>query len=514
MNRRALLSVSDKTGLEGIARALAERGFELVASGGTARALAGAGLHVIAVEAITGTPAMLGGRVKTLHPAVHAGILCDRSEAQRAELSRQGIGAIDVVVCNLYPFERTVAADADFAEAIEQIDIGGVTLLRAAAKNCAHVTVLCDPDDYGAIAHLDADDAPARRRRLAAKAFAHTRAYDTAIAAWFEKQTTDATDAIDDTDAINPALPEVIQLTAERVETLRYGENPHQHAALYRWQGQPLPFECLQGKTLSYNNLVDLDGAWDAITPFSEPAVALIKHTNPCGLAIGADAIEAFHKAFASDEVSAFGSILAVNREVDRALLDAIGKLYVEIIAAPAFTPDALDQLARKKKNCRAVRIDLTATRPRALRTLRGALLAQTPDELDARPADWRTVTRAAADPALLADLVFAWRAVKAVKSNAIVIARDGATLGVGAGQMNRVLSVRLAAAQAGDRARGAVLASDAFFPFADGLEAAAAAGVVAVVQPGGSMRDDEVIAAADRLGVAMLFTGVRHFKH
>lgn len=510
MMRRALLSVSDKTGLLDLARALLDHGFELVASGGTARALRDAGLHVIAVDDITGAPEMLGGRVKTLHPAVHGGILCDRSEAQRAELSRQGIGVIDVVACNLYPFARTIAADATFADAIEQIDIGGVTLLRAAAKNCAHVTVLCDPADYAEIDHLDAQDAPARRRRLAAKAFAHTRAYDEAIAAWFSKQTepSDATEATDAT------LPDAITLTAERVETLRYGENPHQHAALYRWQGQPLPFECLQGKTLSYNNLVDLDAAWDAIAPFSEPAVALIKHTNPCGLAIGADAIEAFHKAYASDEVSAFGSILAVNRPLDRALLDAIGKLYVELIAAPAFTPDALELLARKKKNCRAVRIDLSAPRPQQLRPLRGALLAQTPDDLDARPADWRTVTRAPVDPALLADLVFAWRAVKTVKSNAIVIARDGATVGVGAGQMNRLESVRLAAAQAGDRARGAVLASDAFFPFADGLEAAAAAGVVAVVQPGGSMRDDEVIAAADRLGVAMLFTGVRHFKH
>lgn len=503
MSRRALISVSDKTGLAELGRRLAERGFELVASGGTARALAAAGLSVVEVSDVTGYPELLGGRVKTLHPAVHGGILAARTPAHLAELEGQGIAPIEVVVCNLYPFAETVAqAGIGFADAIEQIDIGGVTLLRAAAKNCAHVTVLCDPDDYGLAGEADGT----QRRRLAAKAFAHTQGYDAAIAAWFAGQV--------DTEEAPAALPARLTLSAERVEVLRYGENPHQSAALYRPAGAALPFECLQGKALSYNNLVDLDGAWAAIDGFQEPAVAIVKHSNPCGLAVGRDPVEAFHKALASDPISAFGSIIAVNRPVEVGLLDAIGKLYVEVIAAPGFSDDARAWLARRKKSCRAVRLDLRAPHGPRVLGVRGGLLVQTPDTLDARPEAWRPVTDVEVDRATLDELVFAWRAVKAVKSNAIVIARDGATVGVGAGQMNRLESVRIAAAQAGQKARGAVLASDAFFPFADGIEAAAAAGVRAVVQPGGSMRDDEVVEAAGRLGLAMVFTGVRHFRH
>lgn len=500
MNRRALLSVSDKTGLVDLGRRLVDLGFDLVASGGTARALTDARLPVTAVSDLTGYPELLGGRVKTLHPAVHGGILAERSPAHLAELEGQGIGPIDVVVCNLYPFAETVARPGvTFGDAIEQIDIGGVTLLRAAAKNCAHVTVLCDPKDYPLAGLATA----AEKRRLAAKAFAHTHAYDAAIARWFADQLDEA-----------PAgLPRRTTLTAEQAQSLRYGENPHQQAALYRVDGAPLPFTCLRGKALSYNNLIDLDGAWTAIDPFDAPAVAIIKHSNPCGLAVGADPVEAFRKALASDPISAFGSIIAVNRPVDVPLLDAIGKLYVEVLAAPAFSPDALAWLAKRKKSCRAVQLDLAASHGPQVRTVRGGLLMQSPDTRDATPDAWQTVA-GEIDEATRAELVFAWRAVKAVKSNAIVITADRATVGVGAGQMNRLESVRIAAAQAGEKAKGAALASDAFFPFADGLEAAAASGVRAVVQPGGSIRDAEVIAAAERLGVAMVFTGVRHFRH
>ncbi len=507
MNRRCLLSVSDKTHLVDLGRRLVDHGFELVASGGTARALREVGLAVTAVADLTGSPELLGGRVKTLHPAVHGGILAERSPAHLAELEQQGIGPIEVVVCNLYPFADTVAREgAGFGEAIEQIDIGGVTLLRAAAKNCAHVTVLCDPADYP----LAGLATPAERRRLAAKAFAHTHAYDAAISTWFAEQVEADQRSFG---GPHPDLPARLTVEAERSQVLRYGENPHQEAALYRLAGTQLPFTCLQGRALSYNNLVDLDGAWLAIDPFDEPTVAIIKHSNPCGLASGADVIEAFGKALASDPISAFGSIIAVNRPVDVPLLDAIGKLYVEVLAAPGFTPKALDWLKKRKKNCRAVQLDLAAPHAPQMRTIRGGVLVQSADTRDATPDAW-TVATGAVDADTMAELVFAWRAVKAIKSNAIVITADRATVGVGAGQMNRLESVRIAAAQAGEKAQGAVLASDAFFPFADGLEAAAASGVRAVVQPGGSIRDAEVIEAAERLGVALVLTGVRHFRH
>ena len=507
--RRALLSVSDKTGLVELGVGLVENGFELIASGGTARTLREAGLAVISVSDVTGFPELLGGRVKTLHPAIHGGILAQRTEGHLAELDAEGLSPIDVVVCNLYPFVKTVAdPNVTFEEAIEQIDIGGVTLLRAAAKNCAHVTIVCDPADYVETLAIigSGDETETWRRRMAKKAFAQTAAYDVAISGWFAKET-DIEDAPD-------ALPARLSPIAERDLVLRYGENPHQEAALYAWTDRPLPFKKLQGKALSYNNLVDLDGAWAAIDAFTAPTVAIIKHTNPCGLAVGENLVEAFGRALESDPVSAFGSIIAVNRTVDVALLDAIGKLFVEVLAAPAFTEDALAWLARRKKNCRAVELTLGAEHGLQLRTIRGALLAQTYDDRDVTTDEWTVPTAKKPTEAQMADLALAWRAAKAVKSNAIIFVKGNATVGVGAGQMNRLESVQIAARQAGEKAHGAVLASDAFFPFADGIEAAAAAGIVAVAQPGGSIRDAEVIAAADRLGVAMVFTGVRHFKH
>lgn len=506
--KTALLSVSDKTGLTALAAGLLELGYALVASGGTAKQLRQEGLEVTEVEALTGYPHLLDGRVKTLHPAIHGGILARRDDAHLAELASHGLRTIDVVVCNLYPFERTVAgSNTTFEQAIEEIDIGGVTLLRAAAKNCAHVTVICEPERYPeALEHLTGDgDAPAWRKTLAARAFAHTARYDAAIAGWFANQTA--------TEPAPAELPARLSVTGERQLVLRYGENPHQKAALYQLEGATLPFEKLQGKALSYNNLVDLDGAWTALDGFQRPTVCIVKHTNPCGLAVGDSLVHAFQRALASDPISAFGSIIAVNRTVDTDFLDAVGRLFVEVLAAPDFTPAALERLAKRKKDCRAVRIDLDAGDGLQIRAIRGGLLAQTPDPADDH-ATWVQATKNTPTPGQMRDLRHAWRVARAVKSNAIVLVQDEATVGVGAGQMNRLESVHIAAKLAGEQARGAALASDAFFPFADGLEAAAAAGVTAVVQPGGSIRDTEVIEACDRLGVAMMFTGTRHFKH
>lgn len=503
--RRALLSVWDKTGLLGFARGLDELGFELVASGGTARALRDEGLEVVEVSDVTRSPEILGGRVKTLHPGVHGGILARRTPGHLAELARHGIRPVDLVVCNLYPFERAAARrDLGEAEVIEEIDIGGVTLLRAAAKNFESVVVVCDPWEYDAVLSglaagtLDLD----RRRALALAAFRHTAAYDAAIASWMTQTVEGA-----------PLLPAALNLTAERDLVLRYGENPHQQAALYRWRGHAPAYECLQGKELSYNNLIDLEAAWAMPNDHLGPCVAIVKHTNPCGLAVGDTPVEAFAKALESDPVSAFGSIIAVNRPVDEALVEAIGKLFVEVLVAPAYTPGALDLLSRRKKQCRVMQAAGPPGSGLVLRSVAGGLLVQTPDHIVEAPA-WRVVTQRQPTETEREELAFAWRVVKHVKSNGIVFTRGGATVGVGAGQMNRVESVRLAARQAGERARGAVVGSDAFFPFADGLEAAAEAGVTAVIQPGGSMRDDEVIAAADRLGLAMVFTGERHFRH
>ncbi len=511
MKRRALLSVHDKAGLVELAAGLAALDFELVASGGTARALQAAGLAVTPVEQVTGFPEILGGRVKTLHPAIHGGILARRTDEHLAELAAHGITPVDLVVCNLYPFAATVARPGVAAqEAVEEIDIGGVTLLRAAAKNFESVAVVCDPADYGEVlAALQAHALTVEQRRgLALKAFRHTAAYDAAIATWLGQHTETSTGSHP------PALPGTIVLAAQRVQSLRYGENPHQEAALYRWTGTAPAFEQLQGKELSYNNLIDLEAAWATPQEFAEPAVAIIKHTNPSGLAAAGSLVDAYRLAFASDPVSAYGSIIAVNREVDLALVQEIGSLFVEVLAAPGFTADALGWLAAHKQNCRVMRAGGAAPAGPILRSVQGGLLAQSPDDRGVDESTWKVVTQRQPTQAERHSLAFAWLAAKHVKSNAIVFAQGTATVGVGAGQMNRVDSVYLAARRAGERARGAVMGSDAFIPFPDSIEAAAAAGVTACIQPGGSLRDDEAIAAADRLGMAMVFTGERHFRH
>ncbi len=531
MSRRAILSVYNKTNLVEFARGLIELDFELVASGGTARSLSAAGLPVTQVDQITGFPEILGGRVKTLHPAVHGGILARRIPEHLDELATYGIAPVDLVVCNLYPFAATVARPGvTEQEAVEEIDIGGVTLLRAAAKNFESVAVVCDPTDYAAVlaalreAEVEAKAEPLNlgldlnlNRRLALKAFRHTAAYDAAIATW-----------LSGTVEKDQPLPAALNLAAERIQLLRYGENPHQQAALYRWTGAAPAFEQLQGKELSYNNIVDLEAAWAMPQEFAEPTVAIIKHTSPSGLASAANLVDAYRLAFACDPVSAFGSIIAVNREVDRALVEEIGSLFVEVLVAPAYTPDALAWLAEHKKNCRVMvagsndlsrsglqaTTEVVTTNCLVLCSVAGGLLAQTPDDRGVAEAAWQVVTQRQPTEAERRSLAFAWLAAKHIKSNAIVFVQGTATVGVGAGQMNRLDSVYLAARRAGDRSIGAVMGSDAFFPFPDGIEAAAAVGVTACIQPGGSLRDEEAIAAADRLGMAMVFTGERHFRH
>jgi phosphoribosylaminoimidazolecarboxamide formyltransferase / IMP cyclohydrolase len=507
--KRALLSVSDKRGLVEFARRLHSAGVELVASGGTARALSEDGLPVAAVEDLTGFPEILGGRVKTLHPAVHGGILARRIPAHLEELTAHGIAPIDLVVVNLYPFQATVAqADVTLATAIEEIDIGGVALLRAAAKNHESVTVVCDPSDYEDVAAAyEAGTPPSMlRKQLALKAFRHTADYDSSIAAYLAGQV----DADEST-----ALPLRLSVDLVQVQQNRYGENPHQQGGLYGYAGEAAPFAVLHGKEMSYNNWLDLDGAWQTAQDFPQPTVAIIKHGNPCGLASADTLAAAYAKAFEADPVSAFGSIIAVNRPLDVEMVQAMASLFVEVIAAPAYEQEALDFLL-KKKNLRVVQPTGTRLRPLSLRSIFGGVLVQEVDcsQDDMDPAQWRVVSQAQPSAEQLADLAFAWRTARWVKSNAIVFVKDQATVGVGAGQMSRVDSVMLAAHKAGARSQGAVLASDAFFPFADGIEEAAKHGIAAVVQPGGSVRDDEVIAAVDRLGLVMVLTGARHFRH
>jgi len=514
MSKQALLSVADKTGLVDFARGLVEVGYNLISTGGTAKALRQAGLSVREVSDITGFPEMLGGRVKTLHPAVHGGILARRTPEDMAELSAHGIAPIDLVVVNLYPFEATVARpQATLAQAIEEIDIGGVTLLRAAAKNHAHVAVVCDPASYdGILAELrqHGEITEPTRRRLAYVAFAHTAAYDAAISAYFHRQGFAGNGS---------AYPPYLRLAFDKVRDLRYGENPHQSAALYRERGAAWPgladATVLQGKELSFNNMVDLESAWVAAAEHSDPAIVIIKHANPCGAATAARLVDAYEQALACDPVSAFGSVIAANRELDQATAAAMSKLFVEAIVAPGYQPAALEILARKK-DCRVVVLQPPSPMPDMFdfRRLRGGLLAQGYDVSYDDPATWRSVTKRAPTSDELHALAFAWRVVKHVKSNAIVLAKGTATVGIGAGQMSRVDAVGLAVEEAGAKAVGAVLASDAFFPFADGVERACRAGVTAIVQPGGSLRDQEAIAAADAAGAAMVFTGVRHFRH
>ena len=508
---RALVSVADKQGLVPFARSLVGRGVALISTGGSAAALRTAVLPVVDVAAVTGFPEMLDGRVKTLHPAIHAGLLARRDRVgDMATLAAHGIAPIDLLVSNLYPFAETVARGADRATAIENIDIGGVALIRAAAKNTDFVAVVTAPEDYQPLlddmAAHDGAVGEAMRRALARRAYAHTAAYDAAIADWMAGE-----DGID--------FPETFLLRGRLAQQLRYGENPHQHAAFYR-TGEPRPGVAtarqVQGKELSYNNYNDTDAAFELVAEFSEPAVAIIKHTNPCGAALGGDLLEAWEKALACDPLSAYGGIVAVNRRLDRATAEAIAKIIVEVVIAPDATEDAIAALARRS----ALRLLLTGGMPdprtagREFRSLAGGFLLQQRDALAATAEELRVVTRRPPSPAETADLLLAEKVAKHVKSNAIVLAKDGATVGIGAGQMSRVGPVELAARQAAVRAEGAVLASDAFFPFADGVEAAIAAGVTAIIQPGGSIRDADVIAAADRAGLAMVFTGTRHFRH
>jgi phosphoribosylaminoimidazolecarboxamide formyltransferase/IMP cyclohydrolase len=517
--RRALISVSDKTGLAALGQGLAALGIEILSTGGSAAALRAAGVPVVEVGDHTGFPEMLDGRVKTLVPQIHGGILGRRDlPAHVAQMAAHGIAPIDLVVVNLYPFEATVAAGADFSDCVENIDIGGPALIRAAAKNHDHVAVLTDPAQYPdllAALQSGGGTALAQRRALAAAAYARTAAYDAAIAAWFANQA-------------GQVLPDRLTLSATRRQGLRYGENPHQQAAVYITDDRPGVAHAtqLQGKALSYNNLNDTDAALDCVAEFDSPAVVIVKHANPCGVAAAVDLATAWARALACDPVSAYGGIVALNRTLDEATAEAIASIFTEAIVAPDATEAARAVLSRRRN----LRLLLTGTLPDPaapgllVRSIAGGLLVQSRDSGRITRDQLRTVTRRAPGAAELDDLLFAFAVCKHVKSNAIVYAKDGATVGIGAGQMSRVDSARIAgwkgeaaAAAAGlaqSPVRGSVVASDAFFPFADGLQAAVAAGATAVIQPGGSLRDAEVIAAADAAGVAMVFTGMRHFRH
>lgn len=512
--RRALISVYDKAGLLDLATGLHAAGVEIVSTGSTAQRIADAGVPVTPVEEVTGFPECLDGRVKTLHPRVHAGLLADtRKPEHLAQLEQLNIAPFDLLVSNLYPFRETVASGASRDEAVEQIDIGGPAMVRASAKNHESVAVVVDPSRYawvleqvGAGGFVVED-----RRRLAADAFRHTAAYDVSVATWMGEQFPTGDDE---------ASAEWIGATWTRERPLRYGENPHQSAALYTdGTGSGLAgAEQLHGKEMSYNNYVDADAAWRAAHDHGDrPTVAVIKHANPCGIAVGADVAEAHRKAHATDPVSAFGGVIAVNGEVSVAMAEQVAEIFTEVVVAPGYADGALEVLARKK-NVRVLRIpDGAARTGTELRPISGGLLVQQRDLVDADgddPAAWKLVTGDAVAPEVLDDLAFAWRACRAVKSNAILLAHDGAAVGVGMGQVNRVDAAKLAVTRAGDRARGAVAASDAFFPFPDGLEVLLDAGVAAVVQPGGSVRDEEVVAACARAGVPMYLTGTRHFAH
>lgn len=505
---KALLSVHNKTGLVEFAQGLAALSWTLIASGGTARLLRENHLPVTEVADYTGSPEILGGRVKTLHPAIHGGLLARPIDADRAELLKLGWDYIDLVAVNLYPFEQTIAKPGvTFVEAIENIDIGGVTLIRAAAKNHERVALVCDPADYPAVlAELRSGGVSGEtRRRLAVKGFAATARYDAAITAYLAGD--------------HKGSP--LQITAYPVQNLRYGENPHQSAILYAFEpgAGPLGGKVLQGKELSYNNLLDLDAAWKAAVCFDRPTIVIVKHLSPCGIASAPVLADAYRAAFECDPVSAFGGVIASNRPFDGATAEALGDLFVECIAAPGFTDDARNVLA-KKKNCRLLDMPNTIIEPRhELRAITHGLLRQDVDMGDPMTSDqWSVISKRQPTDDEWAALRFAWKACQHVKSNAIVFARarEGAeaTVGIGGGQPNRVDCVRIAAARAGEKAKGAVMASDAFFPFPDSVEVAARAGITAVIHPGGSLRDADSLAAADAVGMAMVVTGVRHFRH
>ncbi|GAA3227626.1 bifunctional phosphoribosylaminoimidazolecarboxamide formyltransferase/IMP cyclohydrolase [Actinocorallia longicatena] len=514
--KRALVSVYDKTGLEELARGLHAAGVEIVSTGSTASRIAEAGVPVMKVEKLTGFPECLDGRVKTLHPKVHAGILADRRlDDHVRQLADLDVEPFDLVVVNLYPFTATVASGAAPDECVEQIDIGGPTMVRAAAKNHPSVAVVVSPAAYGEVLaavgeggfDLDA------RRRLAAAAFSHTASYDVAVASWFAS--VHAPDAV----AQETGWPDFTGVTRERSATLRYGENPHQRAALYTDAsgGGLAGAQQLNGKEMSYNNYVDTDAAHRAAYDFDAPAVAIIKHANPCGIAVGATIAEAHLKAHECDPVSAYGGVIAANREVTADLARQLDGIFTEVIVAPSYEAEALEILTAKK-NLRVLVCEPLKREPRAeTRAISGGLLIQSADVLDA-PGDtasgWELKTGTPATPEVLADLEFAWRAVRSAKSNAILLAKNGASVGVGMGQVNRVDSCNLAVSRAGERAAGSVAASDAFFPFPDGPEILLDAGVTAIVQPGGSIRDELMIEAAEKAGVTVYFTGTRHFFH
>lgn len=516
--KQALLSVSDKTGIVELARALRALNVKLLSTGGTARLIAEAGIDVTEVADYTGFPEMLDGRVKTLHPKIHGGILARRDVPEHvAALREHGIEAIDLLVVNLYPFQKTVANPrATFDEAIENIDIGGPTLLRAAAKNHAHVTVIVDPSDYPQVqAELVADAgavSATTRLELAKKVFAHTAAYDGAIANYLTSLGTDGT---------RHPFPRVLSLQFNKVQDMRYGENPHQSAAFYR-DADPAPggiasYRQLQGKELSYNNVADADAAWECIKTFTEPACVIVKHANPCGVALGAGPLEAYQKAFKTDPTSAFGGIIAFNRILDEEAARAVTGQFLEVLIAPSISPGAARVLAGKQ-NVRVLEVPLAPGHNAFdIKRIGGGVLAQSADAENIAATQLRVVTRRQPSAAQLSDLLFAWRVAKFVKSNAIVFCADAMTLGVGAGQMSRVDSARIAsikAHNAGLSLAGSAVASDAYFPFRDGLDVVAEAGATSVIQPGGSVRDEEVIGAANERQLAMVFTGVRHFRH
>ncbi|MDH6283357.1 phosphoribosylaminoimidazolecarboxamide formyltransferase/IMP cyclohydrolase [Rhodococcus sp. LBL1] len=510
--RRALVSVYDKTGLVELATGLHQAGVELVSTGSTAAKIAEAGIPVTKVEDLTGFPECLEGRVKTLHPRVHAGVLADtRKPEHLAQLEELGIEAFQLVIVNLYPFTQTVASGATPDECVEQIDIGGPSMVRAAAKNHPSVAVVVDPKKYeGVLAAVEAGGFNLfERTALAAQAFQHTASYDVAVATWM-------TESLIESDE---QFPRWVGATWDRSAVLRYGENPHQAAALYDSPAGPAGLaqaKQLHGKEMSYNNYTDGDAAWRAAFDHSEPAVAIIKHANPCGIAVGADIAEAHRKAHACDPVSAFGGVIAANRAVTVEMAEQVADIFTEVIIAPSYAPGAVEVLTRKK-NIRVLEAAAPTATGIELRPISGGTLLQERDVLDAdgdNPANWTLVVGEAADEKTLADLEFAWRACRAVKSNAILLANDGASVGVGMGQVNRVDSAHLAVQRAGDRAKGSVAASDAFFPFPDGLQVLLDAGVRAVVQPGGSVRDNEVIEAAREAGVTLYLTGARHFAH
>ncbi|MGY2873885.1 phosphoribosylaminoimidazolecarboxamide formyltransferase / IMP cyclohydrolase [Marmoricola sp. URHA0025 HA25] len=515
--RRALVSVYDKSGLEDLVRGLHEAGVELVSTGGSAALIDGLGIAVTRVEDLTGFPECLDGRVKTLHPKVHAGILADRRlDSHVAQLADLGVEPFDLVVSNLYPFTQTVLSGASADECVEQIDIGGPSMVRAAAKNHPSVAIVTSPDRYADVLAAVAAGGFTleERKRLAAEAFQHTASYDVAVASWMSSVLADTSEGT--------GFPAWTGATWEKAAVLRYGENPHQPAALYRhWRGGLAAAEQLHGKEMSYNNYVDTDAAWKAANGFAEPAVAIIKHANPCGIAVGVDVAEAYVKANECDPTSAFGGVIAVNRPVSVEMAEAMRETFTEAIVAPAYDDGAVEVLQSLPRGGKNIRILVCAPDehpdPVEFRGISGGMLMQRVDHVDAEgddPQSWTLATGQPATPEQLADLAFAWRACRYVKSNAILLASGGASVGVGMGQVNRVDSCKLAVARAGDRAGGSVAASDAFFPFEDGPQVLIDAGVKAIVQPGGSVRDELTIEAAKAAGVTMYFTGTRHFFH